>query len=190
MPFSPNYSLPYQTLADAPHGPDLGEGLALATDTALTAMDLRVDATETALTLRAAIGIRTTTQSIANATETDITLPTQEKDTTAMFTPGDAHITIPAGGSGLYLCVAWAVWAVGGTGFRRIGISKNNGVTAGTDIWYVVTTNTGGSADVGQVMSVMLDLTAGDNIRIKGLHNQGSALNIDRARLHVARWPA
>lgn len=191
--YTPNFSVPYQSLEGTfeldPEGM-VGEDGALVIDAALAGLDTRIDTTEAALTLRAAIGARTTNQSIPNATETDITLPTQEKDTTAMFTPGDAHITIPAGGGGTYTCVAWVVWAAGATGFRRIGISKNNGTTAAVDIWYVVQLNTGAAADVGQCMVKELDLVAGDTIRIKGLHNQGVAHNVSYATLSVTRKPA
>lgn len=191
--YTPNFAIPYQSLAGPfvtdPEG-ILGEDGALVIDTALSGLDTRLDTAEAALTLRAAIGARTTTLSIANATETDISLPTEEKDTSSMFTPANAHITIPAGGNGLYTCVAWVTWAAGATGFRRIGISKNNGTTAAVDIWYVVQLNNGGSADVGQCMVKELDLVAGDTIRIKGLHSQGVAHNVTAATLSVTRKPA
>lgn len=135
----------------------------------------------------AAIGARTTTQSINNGTETDVTLTTEEKDTSAMFAPTSAVITIPSGGDGTYECTAWVTWAAGSTGWRRTGISKNNGTTAGVDIWYVVDNNTGAAADVGQVMTKELDLVAGDTIRIKVLHNQGVAHNVTNATLSVVR---
>lgn len=46
MPFTPNFALPYQTLADAPDGPNLGEDGFLAVDAALTGLDTRVDTLE------------------------------------------------------------------------------------------------------------------------------------------------
>lgn len=141
------------------------------------------------LTLRAAIGARTTTQTLTTGTETDITLPTEEKDTHAMFTAGNAFITIPSGGDGTYQVSAWVVWAAGATGFRRLGISKNNGTTAAVDDWYVVALNTGAGADVGQVMVKTLDLVAGNTIRMKGWHSQGANLNVNYATLSVVRWP-
>lgn len=48
MPFTPNYAIPYQTLADAPDGPNLGEDGFLATDAALAGLDVRIDALEAA----------------------------------------------------------------------------------------------------------------------------------------------
>jgi len=38
MPFTPNYAIPYQTLADPPDGPNLGEDGFLAVDTALASL--------------------------------------------------------------------------------------------------------------------------------------------------------
>lgn len=44
--FTPNFAIPYQTLADAPDGPNLGEDGFLAVDAALSGLDVRVDALE------------------------------------------------------------------------------------------------------------------------------------------------
>jgi hypothetical protein len=49
MPFTPNFAIPYQTMADAPHGPNLGESGFLAVDAALSGLDVRVDALEAAV---------------------------------------------------------------------------------------------------------------------------------------------
>jgi len=46
--FTPNFAIPYQTLADPPHGPDLGEDGFIAVDSALSGLDVRVDALEAA----------------------------------------------------------------------------------------------------------------------------------------------
>jgi hypothetical protein len=43
---TPTYGWPYQTLTDPPHGPDLGEDLALAIEATLTAIDARVAITD------------------------------------------------------------------------------------------------------------------------------------------------
>lgn len=49
MPFTPNYAIPYQTLADAPNGPTLGEAGFLVVDSALAGLDVRIDALEAAV---------------------------------------------------------------------------------------------------------------------------------------------
>lgn len=48
MPFTPNFAIPYQTLADAPDGPNLGEDGFLVVDSALAGLDVRIDALEAA----------------------------------------------------------------------------------------------------------------------------------------------
>lgn len=47
--FTPIYAIPYQTLADAPDGPNLGEDGFLVVDSALSGLDVRIDALEAAV---------------------------------------------------------------------------------------------------------------------------------------------
>ena len=47
--FTPVYAIPYQTLADSPDGPNLGEGGFLVVDSALSGLDVRIDAIEAAV---------------------------------------------------------------------------------------------------------------------------------------------
>lgn len=49
MPFTPNFAIPYQTLADAPDGADLGEEGFLKVDSVLAGVEGRVGALETAV---------------------------------------------------------------------------------------------------------------------------------------------
>lgn len=48
MPTTPTWGIPYQSLADPPDGPNLGEDGFLAVDAALSGLDVRVDALEAA----------------------------------------------------------------------------------------------------------------------------------------------
>lgn len=67
--FTPNFAIPYQTVTDAPHGPNLGEDIAFATDTALLGLDARID------TLEAATHFTRIDRQILVGTAASITLP-------------------------------------------------------------------------------------------------------------------
>lgn len=81
MPSTPTYSLPYQTLSDAPDGPNLGEDLALAVEAALSAQVALLAARLTLLENMTAVRMRqTSVQSIANNTWTGITCTAEDLD--------------------------------------------------------------------------------------------------------------
>lgn len=131
---------------------------------------------------------RTAALSIANSSQTDLTLNTEINDPRGFFAPTSAVFTVPAGLGGLYAINAHVQWDVNATGWRRLGISKNNGTTVGTDIWHTLQTTPGAGADCGQIMSIdWLPLAVGDTVRAKVWHTAGVALNVVTARMTVRR---
>lgn len=60
MPNTPNYAIPYQSLFDQPHGPDLGEDGFIRVDTVLTGIDGRLTVVEGKVTAIEALTYRAT----------------------------------------------------------------------------------------------------------------------------------
>lgn len=65
--FTPIFAIPYQTLADAPDGPNLGEDGFLVVDSALSGLDVRIDA------LEAAVKFTKVAESILSGTAASVT---------------------------------------------------------------------------------------------------------------------
>lgn len=99
MPSTPVFGWPYQSRLDPPHGPHLGEDLALAIEATVTpAVGPRMGCS-----LR-----RVAAQTLPDAAFTSILWDTEDADTDGLYSSGDT-ITVPAGGGGL--------WAVSATVF-------------------------------------------------------------------------
>jgi hypothetical protein len=76
---------------------------------------------------------KSTTQSIANATDTLLTFPTESYDTDGFHSTSTntGRITIPAGKAGYYLIIAHLATAANATGTRQIYINKNGSTLNG-----------------------------------------------------------
>jgi hypothetical protein len=83
------YNLPYQQLGDAPHGPDLGEDLALAVHSALAAIDAKV----TAINALAPVISASTTDEAASSSTTFI--PGASPVGVAFTAPASGAVLIP-----------------------------------------------------------------------------------------------
>lgn len=116
---------------------------------------------------------RSTTQSIADATDTAISFDAVNNDAWDCWSSGNAaRLTAPV--TGRYMAVGQASFAANGTGYRRVFIEKNGTSTlgrsdspsapAGTALWLNVTAQP-------------FDMTKGDYIRLMVFQNSGGALN-------------
>lgn len=127
-------------------------------------------------------------QSIANNTNTDVSLDAEELDPFGFFSAPSAVMTVPTGYAGKYTATGWALFTASTTGWRRLAISKNDGTTAGSTSWHVLSTTPGSSADCG--LSIVVDclsLAVGDTVRLKVWHTQGSAINLNDSRLSLRK---
>lgn len=92
MPFTPNFAIPYQTLADPPDGPNLGEDGFLAVDAALAALDARIAMVANSAGINNAAGAGThSTASYANVPATSSFSFTKLQNSTALRV--DFHLT-------------------------------------------------------------------------------------------------
>lgn len=88
MPFTPAYAIPYQTLADPPDGPNLGEDGFLIIDSALAAIEARLAAMESNGLRNATTALVATAETTASTSFADLATPgpavTVTTDTTAL----------------------------------------------------------------------------------------------------------
>lgn len=130
-------------------------------------------------------------QSIPNATDTVVTLDSEEADTNAIHSIASAtsRFTVPVGGAGRWAGIAYIPWAASGSGsYRYIWWKKN-----GTRILGTLTSSgveTGPGQDQQNALRPML-LADGDYLEAEVRHDTGGALNIGLTgdqRVVVAVW--
>lgn len=164
---TPNYALPYQTLADAPDGPSLGEDLALAVDVELARIDAAA-ARRVGLVAR-----RVAALSAATGVAVSIVWDTEDYDSDSMLAAGST-ITIPL--AGVY----------------TISVQANPGVSAAGVLLLLVTSALAGSPatearsycpsdEQYYSLSTTLRLSAGDTFSVQAVQKSGSTRNFTGA---------
>lgn len=124
------------------------------------------------------------TQTIANGTETAVTLNTDEWDSNAFHdtSTNTSRMTIPAGMGGKYLCIGKVYFAADADGYRRVGFYVNGAVSAIT----IVDTDLGTDAAVIIATGELL-LAAGDFVEMWVQHSAGGDLAIGHASARRAQ---
>lgn len=124
----------------------------------------------------AAVGVKAnhnTTQSIGNASPTDVVFNTERYDTDAYHSTGSntEQFVVPTGKAGKYDIAASVSWAANATGIRGAFILVNGNIVAGNYAPGVATF-------AGQVtITTQYDLAVGDVVKIQALQTSGGALN-------------
>lgn len=118
---------------------------------------------------------RDTNQSIANVTFTAILWDTEIHDALGMHdqVTNTDRVTVPVGKSGYYQVNVGVLWAINGSGVRRIYVQKN-GVTVLTNQVAALSASYGAS----NAASVVLSLVAGDYVSVGCYQDCGVALNL------------
>lgn len=129
-----------------------------------------------------ALARRTTSQSIATATDTAITFPTEVYDTDALFTAAGSTFTVPAGFDGLWLVVFHVVWSGNGVGQREAYVQP----TGNTDYFDSVIDAAAAASTTHQVVVGVFNDVATDTIEGRVSQTSGGALNVIEARMLVA----
>lgn len=119
---------------------------------------------------------RASNLSVNSGVVTDVTWPTEDWDTNAMFTPGNATITCTV--AGVYVISAFTSWATAPTGLA--GYLIINGSTVG---W-----NSGGSGYVSLTTSAAL--VVNDVVKLQVIHSAGVAQTLQFGYLRVSRISA
>jgi hypothetical protein len=126
---------------------------------------------------------RNSNLSVATATPTAVTMPSEDVDSDAFHSTSvnTSRLTIPAGMAGTYIVVGNAVFAANATGHRQAYILKNG--AAGND------EGQGSPAVSGNVtrlsVSMMLELAGGDYVELWVNQTSGAALNITNASIQM-----
>ncbi len=129
---------------------------------------------------------RTAALTITTATDTLVTLPTEDVDTDAFHdittTTNTSRLTIPTGMSGTYMVTGNVVWALPAAGVRVSLFLKNGTSTAeGSSIAGVA------GVETRQSFSEMMQLVATDYIEIRVRQSSGVNVNVNRASLQLVK---
>jgi hypothetical protein len=143
------------------------------------------DSVAAALNPYGCVLLRTTNQSISDATDAFVLFSsgnvTEELDTGSFHNPASnsERITIPAGGAGWYIVFATVAFNNDNDGNRAIYIEKNAAtVTNGDYLARVNATAVQGGTISRLSTSTVVLLAAGDYVTLGVLHNAGASLNI------------
>lgn len=129
------------------------------------------------------IGCRLTkssTQSISDNTETNVTWDTETWDTDSMHSTSSNTERITATTAGIYLITAYLNWASSGSGSRFVTISKSG---VGTIARQNVGSTASGAGECNA--SVAINLAVGDYVTISCYQNSGGSLNLSSTATSV-----
>jgi hypothetical protein len=124
---------------------------------------------------------KSATQSISNNTATILTWASAARNTDSIWSSGaSTRLTVPTGVT--KVIVAGNIdWAAGATGVRRVNFLKNgSGFSGGAADYRAAATS---EFHRQNIVSDVLDVTAGDYFEMQVTHTQGSALNITNGNL-------
>lgn len=158
---TPVYALRYQELGDAPHGPNLGQNLALDVEAQLVRLD---DPTPVGKMVGAS-----TAQSVPHASETPADFAGSQINIGGMNDLANNWFNVVT--PGIYLAVGAFRWAAQATGYRAIGIGLN-GVTRKR---VTQDANTAFGVQTEQELSLVLNLVANDKVTLRVLQTQSVA---------------
>ena len=128
--------------------------------------------------------IRTTNQSISNATDTLITFPTTVTDDTGTFVTSTSRFTAPQ--SGWYTMSATIRYASNTTGQRYLWFKKNGNFNSGPT---GVATGVASAGDAALNGKWDTKLSKGDYIEIDAFQTSGGLLNVSGATFSMVRLP-
>lgn len=123
---------------------------------------------------------RVSTQSIPDATATDIVWDAEDEDAGGFRDPGEAEITIPVGSGGLYAVTASVTWAAAVSGF--VSLNASSGFV--TSVPAVSSVDVAGG--LSSTTSAVMALADGQTVKVQVKQGSGGAVNVT-ARLAVYR---
>jgi hypothetical protein len=127
---------------------------------------------------------RTTTQSIANSTDTLVAWDSELVNTDGM-TNSSGAITVPTAGA--YIITLGLVFAANATGIRAGIVTVNSTSTGADSSPLAFSVNNSGAGQAANSASAIVNLAADDIIRAYAFQNSGGALNISGASSNLNR---
>ena len=172
MPTTTNYGFYSPPLTGVtPNVPRDTKTLADAVDVALKAEETARIAADAKIGTPSVDVIANAVQSMASSTEVTITYNTANSNPDSMWSSG-GDITIPAGGTGLYMINLGYSFAANATG-SRIVLIKVNGTTARA--WAIA--GAGVNANLTGMLPYWRRLSAGDVVTMAQYQSSGGSLN-------------
>lgn len=123
MPFTPVFGWPYQARGEAPHGPNLGEKLALAVEATVAPVAAGVN--RMGVTLQ-----RVALQTLPDNTNTTVSWDQEDEDTHNLWSSGTT-VTIPFGGTGIWSITFQIQTVLAATARSLIAIIPSAGTWSG-----------------------------------------------------------
>jgi len=124
----------------------------------------------------------TTSQSIANDTDTNVTFNAEEYDTNTFHdnTTNSDRITIPSGKAGKYLLQTAILFATSSSGVRNVGFVLNGATTLGSALVVPL------SSFLTRVAHLYVcDLAVGDYVTVSVNQNSGGSLNVSASQQYT-----
>jgi hypothetical protein len=137
---------------------------------------------------RARVFRSTATQSIPDATDTEVAFDGETTDVGAMHdnVTNNSRLTVPVGGDGTYILSCGIEFAADATGFRHVRFLKNGATLLALNTH----PNLGASDVVRPSLTTAADLVAGDFVEVQVYQNSGGALDINGTNAYTTWFTA
>ena len=128
---------------------------------------------------------RTANQSVGNASDTPITLPTEDVDSDGFHSTSvnTSRLTIPTGMGGTYMVSGNITWESNATGLRFCFPLLNGGGYNAEGVAHAAANGTA----TRQSFSTLMELAAGDYIEVAGRQTSGANRNVTKASLQLVK---
>ena len=124
---------------------------------------------------------RSTALSIANNTNTYLSLVNREFNTQSLFAV--SHATAPTGGEGLYSVACGISYATSATGRRTLALHKNGTLITGT----LEERAPFAATETAVRTATTVHLVAGDTVSCNVFHTSGGALNVESGAFEIVK---
>ena len=170
------------TAADTPARLAVGTNGFVLTADSTEATGLKWAAASAGSTFAGVRVFKSSTQSISNATVTDLTFDSETFDTDAFHSTSSNtdRLTVPAGKAGKYLVIAKMSFVGGTSGIRQVFVYKNT-----TEMEALTWQNTSNS-NADMCLSTIVDLAVADYVKMAVWQNNGGALNANSGSAYTA----
>jgi hypothetical protein len=128
---------------------------------------------------------KTTSQTLSNDTQTNITFDTEVSDTDGYHdnTTNNTRLTVPAGLGGVYAVTGTINFDPSATGVRYVIVKKNGNI-----FFYSVLNNAGSGNETMFQTTQIIPLAAGDYVELMGIQTSGGSLTIKGGQTYYTNF--